>query len=155
MADNRLRLQMELKLQNKMKSALHSQGWYAEKTSDRFKAGRPDLRIGNKQFGQLDIELKYRYEGYAVETEVGMTKLQWLTIKDMNEHCLPAVCLVYSEPLNVFFITTLLRDVLPPPSRRVLKLPGSDVIDGATLFTKSMEHLYDIGYCKNIGRTRR
>jgi hypothetical protein len=144
----KMRLQMELKLQADMISSLHKQGWYANKTVDRFKAGKPDLRIAHDDYGQMDVELKYKYEDYSVEEDVGMTKLQMLTLRDMNRHGMPAICLVYSEPINTFFVTTVLRDTLPPLSRCVQRL-ASEVILGPILFVKAMEHLNELGHHTN------
>lgn len=142
----KLRLQLELKLQGKIITSLHKQGWFATKTSDRFKAGRPDLRIAHDDYGQMDVELKYSLDDFAKEHEVGMTKLQWLKLKEMNQHGMPAVCLVYSEPLDIFFVTTLLRETLPPSPRCFKKLPGSEVLSGPVLFVKAMEYLNDLGH---------
>lgn len=143
----RNRQQLELKLQADMIKGLLKQGWFATKTSDRFKAGRPDLRIGHRDFGQMDVELKYslEYEDDR-EYETGLSKLQWLKIKEMNGHGMPAIGLVYVEKLDLFFVTTVLRETLPPPERRVLKLPGSEVIHAPDLFVTAMEHLNDLGY---------
>lgn len=145
-ASEKLRLQLELKLQGKIIASLLKQGWFATKTSDRFKAGRPDLRIGHDDYGQIDVELKYSLDDFSEECAVGMTKLQWLKLKEMNQHGLPAVCLVYSEPLDLFFVTTVLRDTLPPPARCFKKLPGSEVLSGPVLFVKAMEYLNDLGH---------
>lgn len=146
---SKLRIQKELKLQAEMIKSLQTQGFFATKTSDRFKAGRPDLRIGHRDIGQLDVELKYSLESFdeeGKEYDTGMTKLQWLKIKEMNEHGMPAVCLVYSEVLDLFFVTTLLRDTLPPVDRCVTKLPSKQVLDGGQLMTTALGHLHDIGY---------
>lgn len=137
----KLRSQLELKLQEKMIKSLLRQGWFATKTSDRFKAGRPDLRIAHIDFGQIDVELKYSFSDFSKEDDVGMTKLQWLKGKEMRKHGMPAICLVYSEPLDSFFFTTLLRDILTPGRWCVKKLPGDAIIDGGTLFNNAMEHL--------------
>lgn len=147
-AVGKLRIQLEIKLQKKMIDSLHKQGWFATKTSDRFAAGRPDLRIGHDDFGQMDIELKYSLDDWrdGVERDTGLSKLQWLKIKDMNKHGMPAIGLVYSEQFDMFFVTTLLRDTLPGVPRRVLKLPGAEVISGPDLFVTAMEHLNDLGH---------
>jgi len=136
----------ELELQAAMIKSLHKQGWFATKTSDRFRAGRPDLRIGKREFGQLDVELKYSLDSFTAEQDTGLTKLQWLKIKEMNEHGIPSVCLVYSERLDLFFVTTLLRETLPPPHRCLKKLPRCEVINGDLLFTVSIGHLNELGY---------
>lgn len=148
----KLLLQLELKLQAKMIPSLHKQGWFAEKTSDKFKAGRLDLRIGNTRYGQLDVELKYQMTDFAEIETTGLSKLQYYRMKDMNEHGMPAVGLVYVEPLDLFFVTTVLREALPPLPRRVVKLPGSEVISGPVLFVKALEYLDDLGYRFNITR---
>lgn len=132
------------------KTGLIGQGWFATKTSDRFKAGRPDLRISRHDFGQMDVELKYVVDDYSgpdyPEIDNGLTKLQWLKLKEMNEHGMPAICLVYMEAHKRFFVTTLLRDTFPATSRCVRELPKGTVIDGAELFKTGMEHLYELGY---------
>jgi hypothetical protein len=141
------RLQLELKLQSDLIKSLLKQGWFATKTSDRFKAGRPDLRIGHDDYGQLDVELKYSLVDFSEEEEeTGLTKLQKIKIEEMNKHGMPAVGMVYVEPRNLFFFTAVLRDTLPPLQRCVNRLPGSDVISGPVLFVKAMEHLNGIGH---------
>lgn len=144
----KLRQQLELKLQAKLITSLQQQGWFATKTSDRFKAGRPDLRIGHNDFGQLDVELKYSLEDWhdLKERDTGLSKLQQIKIKEMNQHGMPAIGLVFCEDFDVFFVTTVLRDTLPGPQRCVEKLPGSGVIAGPALFVTAMEHLNDLGY---------
>lgn len=144
---HRLRSDLELKLQAKLLTGLHHQGWFATKTSDRFKAGRPDLRIAHRDFGQMDVELKYSLELWDLgDYDTGLTKLQQIKIREMNQYGMPAVGLVFIEPKDLFIITTLLRDTLPPPARCVPKLPGSEVISGPDLFVKAMEFLNDLGY---------
>lgn len=143
--------QLELKLQAEMLKSFLRQRWFATKTSDRFKAGRPDMRLGQKGYGQIDVELKYNdwpLEELLAASEIDstMTKLQWLKIKEMNEHGMPAICLIYWQALSAFSVTTLLRGPLPPASERVLKLPGSEVIKASELFSMSMEHLNGLGY---------
>jgi hypothetical protein len=143
----RNRQQLELKLQADMIKSLLKQGWFATKTSDRFKAGRPDLRIAHRDFGQMDVELKYSLDYWDVgDYDTGLSKLQWLKIKEMNGHGMPAIGLVYAEKFDLFFVTTVLREGLPPVDRRVLKLPGSEVIHAPDLFVTAMEHLNDLGY---------
>lgn len=137
----------ELKLQAEMLDGLHGQNWFATKTSDRFKAGRPDLRIARRGFGQIDVELKYSLDDFSEETPTGLTKLQWLKITEMNEQDMPAVGLVYSAPLDLFFVTLLLRDTLSQHDRRVIrKLPRPQVIDGKELFEVATEYLTASGY---------
>lgn len=143
----RNRLQLELKLQSKIIDSLHKQNWFATKTSDRFKAGRPDLRIGHADFGQMDVELKYSLEFEdSADYETGLKKLQRIKINEMNKHGMPAIGLVFVEKLDLFFVTTVLRETLPPLERRVLKLPGTEVISAPDLFVTAMEHLNDLGY---------
>lgn len=143
----KLRSQLELKLQGDMLKSLRKQGWWADKTSDRFKAGKPDIRIGNDRFGQMDVELKYSMSDFSEEDETGLKKLQKIKMEEMNKAGMPAVGLIYSEPLNMFFVTNILRDTLPPPGRCALKLSGSEVIAGPVLFVKAMEYLQnDLGY---------
>lgn len=119
------------------------QGWLAEDVNDRFKAGKPDMRLGHIDFPQIDVELKYSLEEFEKEYDVGLKKIQWLKIRDRNRAGMPAVCLVYSLPLNLFFITTLLRDTLPPPGRCIKKLPDDRVIDLPELHIKTMRYLQD------------
>lgn len=143
----KLRSQLELKLQGDMLKSLRKQGWWADKTSDRFKAGKPDIRIGHASFGQLDVELKYIQDDFSEETETGLSKLQKIKMEEMNKAGMPAVGLIYSEPLNTFFVTNILRDTLPPPARCALKLPKAEVIEGPVLFVKAMEYLKnDLGH---------
>src|SRR4051812_43351493 len=85
---------------------LRGQGFYAEKQSERFKAGRPDVRVGRSDQGQLDFELKYLTADLQAGVETGLTKLQWLHLRDMNSHGIPAVALIYAEQRpNIFFVT--------------------------------------------------
>jgi len=142
--------QPELKLQAKLIPCLQSQGFLATKTSDRFKAGRPDLRIGRHDLGQLDVELKYLTFTMGqlwcepekpLEFDTGLSKLQWLKMRDMNSHGMPAVGLLYVEASEMFVVTTLLRDSLTYPLRFVKKGPSDgNLIDGAELF--SVAHRY-------------
>jgi hypothetical protein len=153
----RNRLQLELKLQEKIMDSLHRQGWFVTKTSDRFKAGRPDLRIGNRRYGQMDVELKYSLDTWdlPVVLDTGLSKLQRIKIREMNQHGMPAIGLVYSEVLDLFFVTTVLREALPDARRQCKKLPGSEVISAPDLFVTAMEHLNDLGYQYPRTRTER
>ena len=160
--------QKELLLQADVIKGLKLQGFYVDKMSDRFKAGVHDLRIGRFDTGQLDVELKYNtlsLDKLGIDPDVsllgvpmsllrhdlpefdtGMTKLQWLKLRDKNEHGMPSVCLVYFEALDYFGVTTLLRETLPPLSRRVLKLPRPKVVDGVQLIRTARSHLSELGY---------
>lgn len=142
------RLQLELDLQGKMIKGLKSQGWWADKSSDRFKAGKPDLRIAHCDFGQMDVELKYSLEDWrdSEEHDTGLKLLQQIKIKEMNKAGMPAVCLVFAEKHNEFFVTTFLRDTLMPESRRVIRQPAPVVISGPELFAIGMALLYDQGH---------
>lgn len=142
------RLQLELDLQGKMIKGLKSQGWWADKSSDRFKAGKPDLRIAHNDFGQMDVELKYSLEGFLGEVprETGLKRLQQIKIEEMNKAGMPAVCLVYSEPNEWFFVTLLLRDTLPNAWRCVSRRSAPEVISGPELFAAAMGHLNGNGY---------
>lgn len=144
----RNRLQLELKLQEKMIGSFHKQGWFATKTSDRFKAGRPDLRIAHLDFGQMDVELKYSLEDWAdcFLFDTGLSKLQCIKIREMNQSGMPAIGLVFVEKRDLFFVTTVLRETLPEAPRQCLKLPGSEVISAPDLFVTAMEHLNDLGH---------
>jgi len=141
---------LELGLQGKVMEDLTNKGWFVTKTSDRFKAGRPDLRIAHRDFGQLDVELKYWAHtvssDFIKEEETGMTKLQWLKMREMNRNGMPTICLIFVESLNWFFVTTLLRDTLPGAARRVLRELPPGIISGAKLFTTARSHLHDLGY---------
>lgn len=137
----RNRQQEELKLQAKILEDLREQGFFATKTSDRFLAGRPDIRIGRSDLGQLDVELKFcnlTVSELAIlgpECETGLTKLQKLKIEDMNQHGMPAVGLVYLSELSMFVVTSVLRESLLAATGRVLvKLPRPRWVDGAELF---------------------
>lgn len=139
--------QQELILQGKIIPALQSQGWVALKTSDRFKAGKLDLRMGHPRWGQMDVELKYSDGDFRELADTGLSRLQQIKMREMNEHGMPAVALVYSSPLRLFFVTSLLRDKLPPPSRCVRRGPvDASIIDGKSLFKAAMEYLNDLGY---------
>lgn len=143
--------QPELILQGKMVTSLKSQNFLAIKTSDRFKAGRPDLRISHLDHGQIDFELKYLtltdaqlwYEpGKTREFDTGLSKLQWLKIREMNRHGMPAVGLVYIEVAGMFVVTTLLRDTLLDAARYVKRGPSDgNVINGAELMTVAKSYL--------------
>lgn len=129
---------------------LRGQGFYAEKQSERFKAGRPDLRVARNDVGQLDIELKYieqsLFSGEPVD--YGFTKLQWLHLKTMNERGIPAVGLIYFAKNNLFVLTVdrVLDPALPPPTHSVLKLPAPQIIDGRALVLEAKDYLHGIGY---------
>lgn len=149
----KLRVQLELKLQSKLMDGLKEQGFFVTKTSDRFKAGRPDLRVSHRHFGQIDLELKYLDFTPEGEFETGVKKLQQIKMDEMNKAGMPACGLIYVEPLEMFFVTAFLRDVLPPPHRCAKKLPGSKVVDGPEIFNKAMGYLInDLGYRHDIVR---
>lgn len=149
--DNKLRLRKEDKLKDDLQKDLKEQGFYSEKVSDKFKAGRPDLRLGHLQLGPLEVELKYNDWPVelledAAQIDSGMTKLQWLMVRRMNEHGMPAVCLIFYEALGYFGVHTLLRDTLPPPERRVTRVTKGGVLVGSELYNTSMEYLHGLGY---------
>jgi len=144
----------ELELQSLIIKGMKKQGWYATKTSDRFIAGKPDLRVGHADFGQLDIELKVVNGPVHREVETGLTKLQMATLRSMNEHGMPAVCLVFSSHLGVFYCANVLRATLPTIGYCVLKLPRPLIVDGPDLFTVSTEYLHDLGYKHLRGKAR-
>ncbi len=132
-------------------SGLRGQGFWAEKTTDRFKAGRPDLRISRNDVGQLDVELKYCELDILHgddEIDLGFTTLQWLKLKEMNEHGMPAVGLVYFARTNFFLLTIdrVLRRPLPVTPYTCLKLPSPKIIDGAELVRTAKEYLNGLGY---------
>lgn len=112
------------------------------------------MRIGRRDLGQLDVELKYNdwpKESIekAREIDVGMKKIQWINMRTYNEHGMPCICLVYFEALETFYITTDM--VLRAPLSRLAPyalpyLPHDMVIDGAELFTKAREYLKNAGY---------
>lgn len=131
----------ELELQSLMIKGLKGQGFYATKTSDRFIAGKPDLRIGHANHGQLDVELKVVLGPVDREVDTGLTKIQLNTIRVMNAHGMPAVCLVFSAHLGVFYCANVLRANLPEIGHCVLKLPRPLIIDGHDLFRVSKEYL--------------
>lgn len=139
---------------NPAKTGLTLQGFHVEKRTERFKSGKPDLRIGRKDFGQLDVELKY-LRGSKDEIKdmreipTGMTKLQWLCLRTYNEHGIPAVCLIYVECYDQFWLTVnhILRRPLRWNEPCVLpKLPSPMVIDGEGLFETAKEYLKNVGY---------
>lgn len=135
--------QKELILQSDMIDGLVKQGWYCVRTVDRFKAGRPDLRIAKRGYGQLDVELKYSVDPWSEDaiSDTGLRKLQWLKIAEMNRGGIPTVGLVFSEIRDEFFVTNILREPFPPKARRVTKLPKPLIIDGAKLFETAMGYL--------------
>lgn len=143
--------QPELILQPKIITSLHKQGFLALKSSDRFKAGRPDLRTGRKDLGQIDFELKYCTEpmsnlwfepGKPREFDTGLRLLQQLKMGEMNEHGMLACGLIYVEAMERFFVTLLLRDVLPPLTRCVLRgNSDDDIIDGEALYAATKGYL--------------
>ena len=137
----------EIPLQGMMIKGLKEQGWFATKTSDRFIAGKPDLRIGHGDFGQLDVELKVVDGPIDREIATGLTKIQQNTIRRMNEHGMPAVCLVFSNHVGLFYCANVLRANLPEIGHCVLKLPKPLLISGKDLFTVAMEYLENgLGY---------
>lgn len=130
---------------------LLSQGFWADKTSERFKAGKPDLRISRADVGQLDVELKYCDADILHdkgEIDLGFTKLQWLKLREMNQHGIPAIGLVYMARQNFFLITNdrVLCYGWTNPPYTVMKLPAPQIIDGAELVTNARKYLYDFGY---------
>lgn len=139
---------------NPQKTGLTLQGFHAEKRTERFKSGKPDLRIGRRDLGQLDVELKYldwpkESIEQAREIDTGMTKLQWLNMRRYNEHGIPCICLVFIEAHAEFVMTTkqVLRTPLYKHGQHVLPyVPRPMVIDGERLFKVAREHLKHAGY---------
>ena len=129
-----------------MIKGLLSQGFYATKTSDRFIAGKPDLRIARRDVGQLDVELKVVDGPVDREVATGLSKIQRATIQKMNDHGAPAICLVFSSHLGVFYCANVLRANLPEIGYCVLKLPRPIIIDGLDLFRVAKEYLNELGY---------
>lgn len=129
-------------------SGLRGQGFYAEKQSERFKAGRPDLRLGRGDVGQLDVELKYFPGALEEGAALGFTTLQWLKMKEMNEHGIPTIGLVYVEQKDLFMLTLdrVLGDPWTATRYACSKLPAPQIIDGAQLFEAAEGFLYDRGY---------
>lgn len=131
---------------------LRGQGFYCEKQSERFKAGRPDLRVARGDLGQLDVELKVCNAdvvwGAGGDIPLGFTKLQWLHLKTMNEHGIPAIGLVYIAKRDVFLLTVdmVLHGALSSPPVTCSKLPAPHIIDGVALFDKAKRFLHDAGY---------
>lgn len=151
MTARKLQLRKEDKLKGELRDDLVKQRFYCEKVSDKFKAGRPDLRIGHLDLGPLELELKYN--DWPIESleeaeliDSGMTKLQWLMLKRMNEHGMPGICLIYYEALGYFGVHSLLRDTLPPLERRVTRVTKSGVLHGPSLYATAMEYLHGLGY---------
>lgn len=136
------------------KTGLTLQGFHVEKRTERFKSGKPDLRIGRRDFGQLDVELKYidwpkEALDAAREVDTTMKKIQWLNMRTYNEHGMPCICLVYIEAYNEFVITTnqVLRTPLYKHGQRVLPyVPHPMIIDGERLFLVAREYLKNAGY---------
>lgn len=143
--------QPELLLQADMIQCLKDQGFFCDKTSDRFKAGKPDLRIGSLKWGPLDVELKFctlpmadlwLMPGKGQEFNTGLTKLQKIKLKEMNLHGIPAIGLVYLQAMDCFIVTNFLRDILPCEDRRVTRGPHKgNVIDGNELMATAMNYL--------------
>lgn len=135
--------QKELLLQSDMVESLKKQGWYVVRTVDRFKAGRPDMRIAKLGYGQIDVELKYSVDPWDENalTDTGIRKLQWIKIAEMNMGGIPTVGLIYSETENVFFVSNVLREPFPPATRRVKKLPHPEIINGAEFFETAMRYI--------------
>lgn len=128
--------------------ALKAQGFFASATNDMFKAGKPDFRLARRDLGQLDVELKYSIDLWepGKQYDTGLVKLQELRMKDMNKAGMPCIGLVYVVPLELFFVTTVLRDTLPGSGRCVAKFPKPAVIAGEDMFNIAMRHLYGLGY---------
>lgn len=139
--------QPELLIQPKIIDSLTKQGFLAFKTSDRFKAGKPDLRTSRLDLGQIDFELKYCTElGEVVssgkEFETGLRLLQQIKMKEMNKHGMPACGLIYVDSLKLFFVTLLLRDKLPPITECVTRGPTDDaILDGEALYRITKDYL--------------
>lgn len=146
--------QPELLIQPHVIGSLKTQKFNVIRVSDKYKAGRPDLRIGHKDHGQLDVELKYCplrvvelwYEpGKPREFDTGLSKLQWLKMDEMNKSGMPCIGLIYVEAMEVFFVTTVLRDTLAHPTRYVIKgNSNANIINGSLLMGVAKKHLKDL-----------
>jgi hypothetical protein len=127
-------------------SGLLGQGFFADKTSERFKAGKPDLRVARLDLGQCDFELKYVTDlklefGVDIVFDPGFTKLQWFKLREMNEHGIPAAGLLYIERKNAFYLCNLLRPTLRQCYLVGLKESYPRVIDGERLMAAAKEYL--------------
>jgi hypothetical protein len=127
----------EGKLQREM---IKSDQWYSTaitKTHEMMSSGKPDLRLMNCVYGQLDLELKHKTTGPA-GLKTGLTPLQRITIEKMNYHGAPAVAAVWSDYHKMWFITLDEQEVLgelptwrwvPPVVKRVM---GPQMLFAAT-----------------------
>lgn len=130
-------------------SGLLGQDFWADKTSERFKAGKPDLRVSRLDLGQCDFELKYvreQIDDLDQLFEPGFTKLQWLKLREMNAHGIPAAGLVYVECRDEFVLCNLLRASLRQCYPCGPKLPKPLIIDGEKLIKAARVYLRDKPY---------
>lgn len=147
--------QPELILQPKLIDSLTAQGCYCERVSDRFKAGRPDVRVGHTELGQLDFELKYcTLENRKLMSDIdsGMTKLQWLNLRNKNRAAMPAICLIYVQAFDEFVITDVLRPHLQRDVLRVTRQPGDVWISARELFLTTKAYLQGNGHGSTADR---
>lgn len=99
--------QEETELRARMVADAKKLGYWSRSVNDRFVSGYPDMRFSKKPLGQLDVELKILDCAQSTvqkgaEVKSGLTKLQQIELRDMNEAGAPAVGLVLIKPLGLF-----------------------------------------------------
>lgn len=138
---------LEIAAEKPLLAALRKQEWYADKLGFPLKAGRPDWRLSHAVFGPLDVEFKV---SQLTERELGsgfvptgITKLQWLKMREMNAHGLHTVGLVYLPLSDEFVITDILRDDLTGTPYRFKKLPKPWLIHGGDFYHMARGYLHE------------
>ena len=139
----------ETKVQGNLIEFWKPQGFRSKKTHEILSSGKPDLRVGNPKYGQLDTELKVKTTGIT-GPKTGITPLQEDTINEMNLHGMPAVGLIWDVPSSTFWLSILGKDDIREiaPYRRIQPVVHRTKVlcDPLVLFLMSKRFLDEHGY---------
>ena len=109
-------------------------------------SGKPDLRTAHPHYGQLDVELKYKITG-TLGKATGLSILQELKIKEMNEAGMPAVGFVWSVPHHKYFLTNFEKqDIGELEDWRWIVPVVKRVASPVTVYIMARRYLRELGY---------
>jgi hypothetical protein len=125
---------LEINLRSKLIKKAKEKGFFARNINDRFNSAYPDLRLSNRSYHQMDVELKVLRvsdstlrHGSIVNS--GLTRLQTIELRDMNAAGMLAVGLIYVEGWKSFVFCNTQR-FSPNEAARFMSIP----LDAPLLF---------------------
>lgn len=145
--ENSVMSDAETRLRSNMCKNAEKQGFFAANINDRFISGYPDMRFARKDLGQLDVELKIlgcadSSIANGREVDSGITPLQQITIREMNNHGAAAVGLILLPDQSKFVFCNF-RRICPRAALAWGSLPhgGTGRVDFERLFRMSFSYL--------------